>query len=148
MVDDHKPEFLEFYSKMIEIDFYEKEMKPMDYAKLCDSDYRFMCVVWDNAPVNSGELVKLCQEQLGWKKSTTYTVIRKMCEKGYIANEDATVSVLISKEQVQADESAYFVERTFNGSLPGFVAAFLGGKKISKEEAKMLKKMIDEHREE
>ena len=116
--------------------------------KLCDSDYRFMCVVWDNAPVNSGELVKLCQEQLGWKKSTTYTVIRKMCEKGYIANEDATVSVLISKEQVQADESAYFVERTFDGSLPGFIAAFLGGKKISKEEAKMLKKMIDEHREE
>lgn len=120
----------------------------MEYAKLCDSDYRFMCVVWDNAPVNSGELVKLCHEQLGWKKSTTYTVIRKMCEKGYIANEEATVSVLISKEQVQTDESAYFVERTFDGSLPGFVAAFLGGKKISKKEAKILKKMIDEHREE
>lgn len=120
----------------------------MEYAKLCDSDYRFMCVVWDNAPVNSGELVKLCQEQLGWKKSTTYTVVRKMCEKGYIANEGATVSVLIPKEQVQADESAYFVERTFDGSLPGFVAAFLGGKKISESEAMMLKKLIDEHREE
>ena len=62
----------------------------MEYIKLCDSDYRFMCVVWEHAPVNSGELVKLCQEQLGWKKSTTYTVVRKMCEKGYIANEDAT----------------------------------------------------------
>lgn len=119
----------------------------MDYAKLCDSDYRFMCVVWDNAPINSGELVKLCQEKLGWKKSTTYTVVRKMCEKGYIANEDATVSVLISKEQVQADESQYFVERTFEGSLPGFIAAFLGGKKISNEDAKMLKKMIDDHKE-
>ena len=119
----------------------------MDYAKLCDSDYRFMCVVWDNAPINSGELVKLCQEKLGWKKSTTYTVVRKMCEKGYIANEDATVSVLISKEQVQADESQYFVERTFEGSLPSFIAAFLGGKKISNEDAKMLKKMIDEHKE-
>lgn len=119
----------------------------MDYAKLCDSDYRFMCVVWDNAPINSGELVKLCQEKLGWKKSTTYTVVRKMCEKGYIANEDATVSVLISKEQVQTDESQYFVERTFDGSLPGFIAAFLGGKKISNEDAKMLKKMIDEHKE-
>ena len=58
----------------------------MEYVKLCDSDYRFMCVVWEHAPVNSGELVKLCQEQLGWKKSTTYTVVRKMCEKGYIAN--------------------------------------------------------------
>ena len=119
----------------------------MDYAKLCDSDYRFMCVVWDNDPINSGELVKLCQEKLGWKKSTTYTVVRKMCEKGYIANEDATVSVLIPKEQVQADESQYFVERTFEGSLPSFIAAFLGGKKISNEDAKMLKKMIDEHKE-
>lgn len=119
----------------------------MDYSKLCDSDYRFMCVVWDNAPINSGELVKLCQEKLGWKKSTTYTVVRKMCEKGYIANEDATVTVLIPKKQVQADESQYFVERTFDGSLPGFIAAFLGGKKISNEDAKTLKKMIDEHKE-
>ena len=119
----------------------------MDYAKLCDSDYRFMCVVWDNAPINSGELVKLCQEKLGWKKSTTYTVVRKMCEKGYIANEDATVTVLIPKEQVQADESQYFVERTFDGSLPGFIAAFLGGQKISNEDEKKLKKMIDEHKQ-
>ena len=103
----------------------------MEYIKLCDSDYRFMCVVWEHAPVNSGELVKLCQEQLGWKKSTTYTVVRKMCEKGYIANEDAR----------------YFVDRTFDGSLPGFITAFLGGKKISKKEAKLLKKMIDEHKE-
>ena len=101
----------------------------MGSERLCDSDYRFMCVVWDHAPVNSGELVKLCEQQLGWKKSTTYTVIRKMCEKGYISNVDATVSVLVSKEQVQANESEYFVERTFDGSLPGFVAAFLGGKK-------------------
>lgn len=120
----------------------------MEYSKLCDSEYRFMCVVWDNAPLNSGDLVKLCKEQLGWKKSTTYTVVRKMCDKGYIANNDAIVTVLIPKEQVQADESEYFVERTFDGSLPGFIAAFLGGKKISAEEAKMLKKMIDEHKEE
>ena len=120
----------------------------MEYVKLCDSDYRFMCVVWDHAPVNSGELVKLCHEQLGWKKSTRYTGLRQLCEQGCIANEDATVSVLITKEQVQADESVYFVDRTFDGSLPGFVAAFLGGKKISKKEAKMLKKLIDEHREE
>ena len=94
----------------------------MEYVKLCDSDYRFMCVVWEHAPINSGELVKLCQEQLGW-------------------------SVLIPKEQVQAEESRYFVDRTFDGSLPGFITAFLGGKKISKKEAKMLKKMIDEHKE-
>lgn len=119
----------------------------MGTERLCDSDYRFMCVVWECAPVNSGELVKLCEKRLGWKKSTTYTVIRKLCEKGYISNMDATVSVLIPKEQVQADESVSFVERTFGGSLPGFVAAFLGGKKISSEEAAKLKQMIDDHRE-
>ena len=119
----------------------------MEYAKLCDSDYRFMCVVWDNAPLGSGELVKLCQAELGWKKSTTYTIVRKMCEKGYIANENATVTVLIPKVQAQMEESQYFVDRTFDGSLPGFIAAFLGGKKISNDEAKMLKKMIDEHKE-
>ena len=118
----------------------------MEYAKLCDSEYRFMCVVWENAPVNSGELVRLCEEALGWKKSTTYTVVRKMCEKGYIANEDAVVTVLIPKEQVQAEESQFFVERTFGGSLPDFIAAFLGGKKISTDEARVLKKMIDEHK--
>lgn len=123
------------------------EVIPMDYAKLCDSDYRFMCVVWDHAPLDSGELVKLCQEELGWKKSTTYTIVRKMCEKGYIANENATITVLIPKEQAQREESQYFVDRTFDGSLPSFVAAFLGGKKISGEDAKKLKKMIDEHKE-
>ncbi len=119
----------------------------MEIQKLCDSDYRFMCVVWDNAPLNSGELVKLCEQELGWKKSTTYTVVRKMCEKGYISNENATVRVLIDKDKVQAEESTYFVDRTFNGSLPGFIAAFLGGKKISGEEAEKLKKLIDEYKE-
>ena len=117
----------------------------MEYARLCDSDYRFMCIVWENAPVNSGELVRLCQENLGWKKSTTYTVIKKLCEKGYIQNDDATVRVLIPKEQAQTNESTYFVERTFDGSLPSFVAAFLGGRTITEEEAKQLRKMIREH---
>ncbi len=119
----------------------------MDNFKLCDSDYRFMLIVWEHAPVNSGELVKLCEAQLGWKKSTTYTVIKKMCEKGYISNENALVSVLVSKEKVQADESEYFVDRTFGGSLPQFVAAFLGGRKISEKEAEKLKKLIDSHTE-
>ncbi len=119
----------------------------MEYAKLCDSDYRFMCIVWKYAPVNSGELVKLCQEGLGWKKSTTYTVIKKLCEKGFIKSDDAVVSVLIPKEKAQAKEAEYFVERTFENSLPSFVAAFLGGKKLTKKEAKALKKLIEEHRE-
>ena len=97
------------------------------------------------APVNSGELVRLCQEQLGWKKSTTYTQIKKMCEKGYIENTQAIVRVLIPKERVQADESDYFVERTFDGSLPAFLTAFLGGKTITEKEADKIKRMIDEH---
>lgn len=120
-------------------------MNRMENLKLCDSDYRFMLVVCEVAPVNSGELVRLCQEQLGWKKSTTYTQIKKMCEKGYIENIQAIVRVLIPKERVQADESDYFVERTFDGSLPAFLTAFLGGKTITEKEADKIKRMIDEH---
>lgn len=119
----------------------------MESLKLCDSDYRFMMIVWEAAPVNSGELVKLCSEKLGWKKSTTYTAIKKLSEKGYLKNENAIVSVLIEKEAVQAEETEYFVERTFSGSLPQFLTAFLGGKTISEKEAERIKKMIDEHKE-
>lgn len=125
--------------------FMEERSTVMESLKLCDSDYRFMQIVWEYAPVNSGELVRLCSEKLGWKKSTTYTQIRKMCDKGYIENTQAMVSVLIPKERVQAEESAYFVERTFDGSLPGFLTAFFGGKTISEKEAEQIKKMIDEH---
>lgn len=119
----------------------------MEFLKLCDSDYRFMQIVWEAAPVNSGELVRLCSEKFGWKKSTTYTQIKKMCDKGYIESVQATVRVLIPREQVQADESIYFVERTFDGSLPAFLTAFLGGKTISEKEAEKIKKMIDAHTE-
>ncbi len=118
----------------------------MENLKLCDSEYRFMVIIWENAPVRSGELVKLCRERLGWKKSTTYTAIKNLCEKGFIKNEEAVVSVMIPKESVQAEESVSFVERTFGGSLPGFVASFLGRRGISKEEAEYLKSLIDEHR--
>jgi Predicted transcriptional regulator len=113
--------------------------------KLCDSDFYFMCVVWDEAPVRSGELVKLCRERLGWKKSTTYTQIKKLQEKGFLKNEDAVVTALISREEVQKEESDYFVERTFGGSLPGFLAAFMKGRTISGQEAEQIKKMIEEH---
>lgn len=119
----------------------------MDYQKLCDSDYRFMLLVWEYAPINSGELVKICQQKLGWKKSTTYTAIKKLSEKGYIKNESATVSVLIPKEKAQHKETEYFVERTFGGSLPQFLTAFFGEKKISKQEAEKIKQMIDSYKE-
>ncbi len=118
----------------------------MNTLKLCDSDYRFMLIVWENAPIGSGQLVKLCNQILGWKKSTTYTTIKKLTEKGCIKNENAVVTVLIEKEKVQADESEYFVENRFGGSLPQFLTAFLGGKHISEEEAEKIKMLIDEHR--
>lgn len=117
----------------------------MDCFKLCDSDYRFMLIVWEHAPLKSGELVKRCNEELGWKKSTTYTTIKKLSEKGYIKNEDTIVHVLVEKELVQRDESNYFVDRTFNGSLPQFLTAFLGGKQISREEAEKIKDIIDKY---
>lgn len=117
----------------------------MENLRLCDSEYRFMLIIWENAPVRSGELVRLCREQLGWKKSTTYTALKNLGEKGFVKNEDAVVSVLVPKEKVQAEESVFFVERIFGGSLPGFVTSFLGSKGISKEEAEYLKSLIDEH---
>lgn len=119
----------------------------MDTLKLCESDYRFMTVVWNHGPLASGALVELCREALGWKKSTTYTVLKKMCEKGFAQNENAVVTALIPREQVQAYESELFVERAFDGSLPGFLASFLGGKTISRELADELKQLIDAHEE-
>lgn len=119
----------------------------MEDLKLCDSEYRFMVLVWEAAPVRSGELVRLAGERLGWKKSTTYTVIRKLSERGFLKNEDSVVSPLVSKDRCQAVESDYFVNRTFGGSLPKFLAAFLGDKKISDEEAREIQRLIDSHRE-
>lgn len=120
----------------------------MENLKLCDSDYRFMTVVWEHAPVNSGRLVEYCAKELGWKKSTTYTAIKKLSNKGFIKNEDAIVSVIVSQEECQEAETEYFVERTFDGSFPRFIAAFLNSRKLSEREAQEIKKMIDSHREE
>lgn len=120
----------------------------MDKIDIWDSDYRFMQIVWEQAPVSSGRLVALSRERLGWKKSTTYNAIRRLSEKGLIQNDNATVSVLVPREQVQAQESEAFLERTFDGSLPRFVAAFLNGKAISDREAEEIRRLIDVHREE
>ena len=118
----------------------------MEHLKLCESDYRFMTVIWDHEPLPSGQLVTLCAEQLGWKKPTTYTTLRKLCEKGFAKNENTIVTALIPREQVQAYASEHFVEHTFAGSLPGFLASFLGGKTISQREAEELKNLIDAHK--
>ncbi|MCL6457934.1 MAG: BlaI/MecI/CopY family transcriptional regulator [Gorillibacterium sp.] len=119
----------------------------MENLKLCESDYRFMLVVWENEPLPSGQLVTLCAERLGWKKPTTYTVLRKMCQKGLLQNEDALVQAIVPMERVQAYESEYFVERAFEGSLPRFLTSFLGGKTLSEKEAEALKRLIDTHKE-
>ena len=117
----------------------------MNNLKICESDYRFMCVIWENEPVSSGKLVELCLTKLGWKKSTTYTTLKKMCERGFARNENTVVTSMVAKTAVQAYASEHFVEHTFDDSLPQFLVSFLGGKKISAEEAAELKKLIDEY---
>ena len=119
----------------------------MENLKLCESDYRFMTVIWDNEPVASGQLVELCRQQLGWKKATTYTTLKKLSEKGFAQNVDTIVTSLVPREDVQAYASEHFVDQTFSGSLPGFLAAFLGGKTLTQQEAQELKALIDNHRE-
>ena len=113
-------------------------------VELHQAEYKFMEVIWANEPVNSTALVKLCEDQLGWKKSTTYTVLRKLCQRGILRNDDATVVAVAKREQVQKFESQQVVERSFGGSLPAFVNAFLSEKKLSREEAEELKKLIEE----
>ncbi|MBE6935109.1 MAG: BlaI/MecI/CopY family transcriptional regulator [Ruminococcaceae bacterium] len=119
----------------------------MENLRLCESDYHFMTVIWDHEPLHSRELVELCASELGWKKPTTYTTLKKLCEKGFAQNIDTVVSSLVPREKVQTYASEHFVEHTFRGSLPGFLAAFLGGKTITEEEAAELKCLIDAHRE-
>lgn len=116
----------------------------METQKLADGEYKFTEIIWNNEPINSTLLVKLSLEKLGWKKATTYTVLRKLCEKGILKNENATVTALVKKEEVQKMESEALLEKSFNNSLPTFLAAFLKDKKLSIKEAEELKQMIDE----
>lgn len=120
----------------------------MENLKLCESDYRFMTVIWDNEPFTSGKLVEECARRLGWKKPTTYTTLKKLCEKGFAQNQNTVVTSLIPREKVQTFASEHFVEHTFEGSLPKFLVAFLGEKKLSEKEVEELKRLIDQYREE
>lgn len=116
----------------------------MEKYKLFDAEYKFVSIIWDNEPINSTELVKLCADKLGWKKSTTYTVLKKLCERGILQNRDATVASLVKREDVQRYESIAVLEKTFDGSLPKFLTAFLSGRKLSEQEAEELKRIIEE----
>ncbi|MCR4793371.1 MAG: BlaI/MecI/CopY family transcriptional regulator [Lachnospiraceae bacterium] len=104
---------------------------------------RFADIVWANEPVGSGELVKLCEKELEWKKPTTYTVLRKLCEKGLLQNENGVVTSLISREDFYSAKSKQIVDDSYNGSLPAFIAAFTSHKKLSKKEVDEIQKMID-----
>lgn len=118
----------------------------METPKVFESEYRFCLILWEHEPVKSKELVRLCQEQLGWKSTTTYTVIKRLSERGILKNENTVVSALVSKDQVQAAEINEFVEKKFEGSLPAFVAAFTKHQKLSAEEIDAVQEMIDRYR--
>ena len=120
----------------------------METPKIFESEYRFCLILWENEPVNSTRLAQLCKEQLGWSKATTYTVIRRLAERGVLKNENATVTALVSKQQCQESRLAEMVEETFEGSMPAFIAAFSRSKKLTAREVEQLRALIDSYEEE
>ncbi|MBQ7324954.1 MAG: BlaI/MecI/CopY family transcriptional regulator [Clostridia bacterium] len=120
----------------------------MEEYKLGAVETRFAEIIWAREPLSSGELVKLCEEQLDWKKSTTYTVLKKLCERGIFQHEGGRVTSLVSKEDYFAGQSRQFVEETFDGSLPAFIAAFTRRSSLSPEEAEEIRRLIDQMKEE
>ena len=120
----------------------------MDERKLGPVELRFAELIWENAPISSGELVKLCARELEWKKSTTYTVLKKLCEQGLFQNQGGTVTVLVSRQDYQARQSKQFVADTFSGSLPAFLAAFAQGAPLSQKDIADIRAMIDRFEQE
>ncbi len=118
----------------------------MSTPKIFESEYRFCLILWEKEPIKSSDLVTLCKERLGWKPTTTYTVIKRLSERGVLKNENTVVSSLVSKDEVQASEIDEMVEKTFEGSLPAFVAAFTKHRGISDKEIDEVQKMIDRYR--
>ena len=118
----------------------------METPKVFESEYRFCLILWEHEPIKSSELVNLCKEQLGWKPTTTYTVIKRLSERGVLKNENTIVSSLVSKDVVQASEINEMVEKTFEGSLPAFIAAFTKHQKLSDKEIDEVQRMIDRFR--
>ena len=120
----------------------------MSTPKIFESEYRFCLILWKNEPVKSSELVRLCREQLGWKPTTTYTVIKRLSERGVLKNENTVVTSIVTKDEVQASEIDEMVEKTFEGSLPAFIAAFTKHQKLSDKEINEVQEMIDRFRRE
>ena len=118
----------------------------METPKIFEKEYKFCLILWEHEPIRSGDLAKLCEDQLGWKTTTTYTVIKRLSDRGVLKNENMTVTSLISKDEVQASEIDEFVEEKFEGSLPAFFAAFTKRQKISERELDEIQEMIDRAR--
>ncbi len=119
----------------------------MDKNKLGDMEAKFAGLIWEKSPVPSGQLVKLCEEKFCWKKSTTYTMLKRLCERGIFQNKEGVVSAVLSKEDFAALQSEAFVEETFSGSLPRFLAAFTRRKKLSAAEVEEIQRFIDQYQE-
>lgn len=117
----------------------------MDDTRLGAVESQFADIIWKNAPLSSRDLVKLCQQQLEWKKSTTYTVLKKLCDRGIFQNEDGIVTPLVSRQEFHARQSQRFVEETFQGSLPAFISAFASRKKLSPQDVSDIRRMLDEY---
>lgn len=115
----------------------------MKEYKLAEIEARFADLIWQEEPISSPELVKLCEKEFDWKKSTTYTVLKKLCDRGIFRNDKAVVTSLISKEEFNSYKSRKFVEDSFGGSIPRFLTAFMGGKKLTEEQAAEIKELID-----
>ena len=115
----------------------------MDTPKIFESEYRFCLILWAQEPVTTTRLVELCREDLGWKRTTTYTVIKRLCERGVVKNEDGVVSSLISKEEAQVSELDELMEKKFQGSLPAFLAAFARRQDLSEEEVEEIRRIIE-----
>ena len=115
----------------------------MEQPKIFESEYRFCLILWENEPVTTVELVKLCQDQLGWKRTTTYTVIKRLTERGVLTNDNGTITALVSKEDAQGYEIDELVEKKFEGSLPAFIAAFTKRQDMSEADLDEIQLMID-----
>ncbi|MBR3042488.1 MAG: BlaI/MecI/CopY family transcriptional regulator [Eubacterium sp.] len=119
----------------------------METPKVFESEYRFCLILWEHEPIKSTELAKLCEAELGWKKATTYTVIKRLSERNVIKSENAVITSLVSKEEVQTAEIDDMVDRTFSGSIPDFLAAFSKSRKLSKKEINEIQRLIDEYKD-
>ena len=115
----------------------------MEIPKIHAGEYRFCLIMWEHAPISAAQLAKLCQEQLGWKRTTTYTVIKRLGERGILKNEDGVVTALISKEDAQAYEIDELVEKRFEGSLPAFLTAFTKRQTLTDSDLDEVQQMID-----